>query len=31
MMEAAMENAVLNGRDAITEADLQVVRKRIKQ
>ena len=31
MMEAAMQNAVENGRDAITEKDLDVVRKRIRQ
>ena len=31
MMEAAMQNAVLNGRDSINEADLEVVRKRIKK
>ena len=31
MMEAAMQNAASHGRDSITEADLEVVRKRIKQ
>eukprot|EP01043_Picozoa_sp_COSAG02_P052872 COSAG02_NODE_5764_length_4058_cov_1.871937_1_plen_33_part_00 len=31
MMEAAMQNAVLNGRDSINEADLELVRKRIKK
>ena len=31
MMEAAMQNAVSQGRDSITEADLEVVRKRIRQ
>jgi hypothetical protein len=31
MMEAAMQNAVSNGRDSINEADLEVVRKRIKK
>ena len=31
MMEAAMKNAVENGRDTITDKDLDVIRKRIRQ